>query len=94
MFDYLINGLGGFAAATSFDVTAPVQTLIALDFNRDGNLDVIAGTDGGSTAFVLRNGGAGSIFARFSSNPIQITTANGVTGLAVGDRVFRRKLKV
>jgi hypothetical protein len=75
------DGKGGFSSPVSYAIsplTNP-QSMVAADFDSDGNVDLVIGGDGGQVA-LFRGTGTGTL------RPLQILTlSKGATYLAAGD---------
>jgi hypothetical protein len=73
-------GNGGFAAATSVAVTGSPWSVVALDWNGDGVVDLAVSNGAGTTVALLRGTGAGAFAAAGT-----VTTPTAPRDMAAGD---------
>jgi hypothetical protein len=74
------NGSGGFALASTYNVSGSPRSVVAADVNGDGKVDLICANNGANTLTVLTNNGSGD-FALASThsvgtNPVSVVAAD------------------
>ncbi len=81
----LNNGDGTFAAPVEYFAGIPDSNVVAADFNKDGKLDAIVGTDGNGLAVLLGNGDGTFQPTTYVTNTACALACGSTTSLAAFD---------